>query len=269
MQWPTQELDAIATTAQLAALEAGSLLRQKWSRPPLVSRKGFRDLVTDADLAVQECIRQIVSERHPTHSFLGEEGGAGPAGSRSTAGETVWIVDPVDGTSNYSRQLPIFSISIGVAQRDRIIAGVIYDPLREELFRAVVGRGAFCGERRLTVSNIAEPAEAILALDWGHERRIRERSVTLLGQFAQQVHTIRALGSAALALAWVATGRLDAYLNVDLKPWDVAAGSLIVEEAGGSISRLDGQPCNWSEPSISCLASNSLLHLPLLQIAAA
>jgi myo-inositol-1(or 4)-monophosphatase len=184
------------------------------------------------------------------------------------AAETIWIVDPVDGTSNYSRQLPIFSISIGVAHRAQMIVGVIYDPLREELFRAVAGQGATCGGRRLTVSKVVGPTDAILALDWGHAHEMRGKSLALLNRLAHQVQTIRALGSAALALAWVAAGRLDAYFNVDLKPWDVAAGALILTEAGGQISRLDGRPCNWQEPSMSCLASNSLLHASLLQIIA-
>ncbi len=261
-------INAIADTAEYAATEAGHLLRRKWAEPPLVSHKGFRDLVTDADLAVQERIRQIVAERHPAHCFLGEESGIGPTVSGRTADEPVWIVDPVDGTTNYSRQIPIFSISIGVAYQGQMIVGVIHDPLREELFRAVAGQGAYCGERRLFVSRIADPAGAILALDWGHAPEMRSSSVSLLNRLAHQVQTIRALGSAAIALAWVAAGRLDAYLNVDLKPWDVAAGGLILEEAGGRISRLDGGTSYWQEPTVPCLATNSLLHSPLLQIVA-
>lgn len=264
MEEGSPEYQAVAAVAVEAARAAGRLLREEWLRPRTVSRKGFRDLVTDVDLEAQQLIRRIVRDRFPAHRFLGEEETPDHFEPAPAETDTVWIVDPVDGTSNYSRQVPVFSISIGVASPTGMQIGVVFDPLRDELFYAGAGQGAFLDDRPLAVSQIADPAHALLAIDWGHSHQLRERTLVLLNRFAHRVQTIRAIGSAALALAWLAAGRVDIYYNVNLKPWDVAAGGLIVQEAGGTLSRFDGTPWTWEEPVTACLAANASLHTEML-----
>ena len=269
-----KQKSAIQTTvisvAELAAREAGQILRELWLQPQEVVYKGVRDPVTPADFAAQKRIRQIVSEHFPKHEFLGEEVSEGEdaAVEQLSLDAPVWIVDPIDGTSNFSRQIPLFSISIGVAFEGIIEAGVIYDPLRDELFSAVRGQGATRNGARLSVSRTSDLDKGFVALDWGHLRAQRTHTLAMLERLAHKVQTLRTIGSAALALAWIAAGRLDGYINVGLKPWDIAAGSLLISEAGGAMSQLDGRPWNWRQPNLAGLASNRALHKRLYEILA-
>lgn len=269
------DLNAIHQTALEAALQAGDLLREQWLQPRQVSRKGFRDLVTDADIATQKRITNLVQARFPDHSFLTEEDdhnlpqaamlSEDPAGFPRPAPVT-WIIDPIDGTSNFSRQVPIFCVAIGVAIAGRVAVGVIHDPLRQETFSAITGRGATCNTIPMHASPVDNLADAIFALDWSHTPSGRATALNLTQQIAPRVHTLRAIGSAALALAWVAAGRLDAYLNLNLKPWDLAAASLLLHEAGATLSQTDGQPWLLNGQSLACLASTPALHSQLLAI---
>lgn len=269
------DLNAIHQTALEAALQAGDLLREQWLRPRQISHKGFRDLVTDADIAAQKRITNLIQARFPEHTFLTEEDdhtlpqatalSAPPAGSSRPAPVT-WIIDPIDGTSNFSRQVPIFCVAIGVAIGGRVAVGVIHDPLRQETFSAVTGRGATCNTIPMHASPVHNLADAIFALDWSHTPPGRAAALNLTQQIAPRVHTLRAIGSAALALAWVAAGRLDAYLNLNLKPWDVSAASLLLHEAGATLSQTDGQPWIPNGQSLACLASTPALHSQLLAI---
>lgn len=260
------EIRSLQETAERAARLAGGLLRELVARPRQLSHKGFRDLVTDADIAAQQLITDLIQDRFPDHAFLGEE--HNPA--LPSEGPIVWVIDPVDGTSNYSRQQPNFSVSIaaavpGEARSDRprlagatIQAGVVYDPMRDELFSAAAGQGCSANGRQVRVSSVKELAPAIVGLDWGHSHENRRTVLAALNRFAHEVHSIRAIGSAALALAWVAAGRLDGYVQFALGPWDAAAGSLLVREAGGTVTTITGRPWTLADPG--CLASNGRIH---------
>ena len=287
----------LLNTACETAVLAGELARQRWSRPLRVRAKGFRDLVTDADLAVQKLITDTISASFPDHGFLTEETDA----TLPAAGPIVWIIDPIDGTTNYSRQNPIFCVSIAAAapvDREqwavgseqlavnsdqwavgsgsmelvagyRVLAGAVYDPLQDELFSAAAGEGARLGSRHgqqpLQVSAVNEMAESVISLDWSHGHQKRQSSLDVLHYFGSAVHSIRALGSAALAIAWIGAGRLDGYLNYSLQPWDVAAAGLILQEAGGTISNSVGHPLGQGVRAGSCVATNGHIHRAFLQ----
>jgi myo-inositol-1(or 4)-monophosphatase len=266
-------------TAAEAARQAGQLLRELGRQPLQVNHKGFRDLVTDADIAAQQLITRLLHGRFPEHGFLGEEDDpALPA-----SGPVIWVIDPIDGTSNFSRQQPNFSVSIAAAVpaaagREAkaatrahlaslsVQAGVVYDPMRDELFAAAAGLGCTLNGQPVWVSSVPDLAPAIVALDWGHTHENRRTVLGALNRFAHEVHSIRAIGSAALALAWVAGGRLDGYRQYALGPWDAAAGSLLVREAGGSVTTLAGQ--DWTPADAGCLASNGRIQERFRELAA-
>lgn len=261
------DLSALLQTAQDAATRAGSLARESWHRPRRVSRKGYRDLVTDTDLASQELISGIIRERFPTHGFLTEENDPTlPAGR-----EVTWIIDPVDGTSNFSRGIPNYCISVAAAltpghSPGSVLVGVIYDPERDELFSAAEGRGSYLNGREISVSPTTELGDAVVGVDWSRSRPLRQATLEAIASFAHHVHTLRAIGSAALALAWVAAGRLDLYLNRSLMPWDVASADLLIREAGGAITDLTGSRLDASGMSGACIASNGQLHHSFLNL---
>ena len=254
------DLDELSEVCRTTAVYAGNLLREKWSHPRTLTRIGFRDLVTDADFAAQTLITQRILAAYPTHGFLAEEDDP----TLPTAGDIRWVVDPVDGTSNYSRQLGSYCVSLAAMQGERALVGAIYDPQRDELFTAVVGRGAHNNGQPLAVSAVDTLAETILALDWAHGRDQRQATLDHIARLGPHVRTIRALGTAALALAWVAAGRLDAYFNVSLQPWDCAAGQLLIREAGGQVTNAHGRPWQIQDPF--CLASNGRVHPALLPL---
>lgn len=266
----------LRAVAEKAALKAGALLRQKWDQPRELSRKGFRDIVTDADLASQELITQEIQKHFPHHGFITEEDDP----RLHASGPIQWIIDPVDGTSNYSRQVPTYCISIGAMSgkelpaggaeplnnpSTNILAGVIYDPMRDELFSGAKDAGSTLNGETIQVSSTRSLEKALIGMDWSREPEKRQKMLESISRFAHQVHTIRATGSAALALAWIAAGRLDVYANLVIGPWDVAAAKVIILEAGGFVSGLDGQP--WILSDTGCVASNGPLHSSFLELA--
>lgn len=253
------ELTNLHEVCRTTAVEAGQLLHEKWAQPRTITTKGFRDVVTDADLAAQAHITQRILAAFPGHGFVPEEQDS----TLPTSGPVLWLIDPLDGTSNYSRQLGSYCVSIAALQEGRILTSAIYDPQRGELFTAVVGRGAWLNGHPLTVAPTDQLGEAFLGVDWAHGRDERQRILDLVQQLGPQLRTIRAFGSAALALAWVAAGRLDAYLNVSLQPWDMAAGQLLIQEAGGQLTDENARP--WHIHTRFCLASNGHLHPILLK----
>ena len=238
-------------------------MRERRSTPRQVQIKGWHDWVTEADLESQRVITNLIRQRHPDHGFLPEEKDA----ALPTTGAAIWIIDPVDGTSNFSRQAPLFSISIAAVFEEQVVVGVVYDPIREEMFSAATGAGSFLNGKRVRTSEVQEPIRSIVAFDLGHTPSSRLLSFQIMERFARDVHTLRILGSAALALSWVAAGRLDAYMNLGLKPWDLAAAALLIKEAGGSLTDLEGRAWKPTCPPGAYLATNGRLHDEMLLIA--
>lgn len=241
-----------------AAREAGCVLIEKLNEPRVIRVKGKRDIVTDADLAAQEAILRIIKACHPDHDILSEE----LAQEHSGHSDYCWIIDPLDGTTNYSRRYPCFSVSIAASFKGELILGVVYDPLREQLFKAQHGKGAYLNGKKIKVSERGGCGEALIGLDWSHRSKERAKVVQLVTAVAPLARTLRTCGSAILGLCYVAGGWLDAYFNIALKPWDGAAASLIVREAGGKVTDLAGQ--SWQLDSPQCLASNGLIHEEML-----
>jgi len=234
----TEELTALLDTARHAALTAGQALRDFYGKPRDVKQKGFRDLVTDADFAAQEIIISIIRERHPTHHILAEEGGEGAAFPDGT----VWVIDPVDGTTNFVFGVPFFSVSVGVARDGQPLAGAVYDPLRDELFSGAVGGGAAVNGRSLARLSPIALEEAMIGMDLARTVEKRERALAILMALARGCRGVRTLGSTALALSYIAAGRMQLYFQAALGPWDVAAGAVLLGEVGGEVRRFDGAP---------------------------
>ncbi len=252
------ELMGLLELARETAVSAGNLIRQKWSQPKEIKSKGFRDVVTDTDIAAQKLITDAIQIKFPAHGFLTEEDDS----DLPTDGPVIWVIDPVDGTTNFSREIPTFCISIAaVSAENEVLAGAIYDPMRDELFSAALGQGATLNGQPVHVSSIDELGDAVIALDWSRSADLRQSVLDVLDQFAHQVNTVRAFGSAALALAWVGVGRVDGYVNFQLKPWDLAAASVIISEAGGKLSDLAGQQWGYSPNASGCVAGNGRFHL--------
>lgn len=265
---PTEEQNQLRKVAAETAVSAGKLVRDRWANPRRIRQKGFRDLVTDADIATQRHITDAIQSRFPDHGFLTEEEDS----ALPTAGPIIWIIDPIDGTTNYSRHLPEFCISLAACRPQgssyQPLAAAIYDPMRQELFSAALGQGATLqtgqdAPHRLQVSTVAKTADAIFALDWSSSANTRHSIWEMLNELVQDSFTVRAIGTAALAMAWVAAGRVDAYLNLRLRPWDVAAALLLVQESGGSFTTLDGEPIVWDVAGMACLVGNGRLQLNL------
>jgi myo-inositol-1(or 4)-monophosphatase len=245
-------------TAIEAAHRAGRMIAERYPGGRTLAIKGFRDLVTDADTAAEALILDLIRARFPDHTIVSEEAG----GNEISSGYT-WVVDPLDGTTNYTHHHPVFAVSIGVLKGGEPLIGIIYDPLRNHTFMAERGCGAKFNDNPINVSRVAHLESALVGLDWGHSNEVRERILVYLHQIAPHCGTLRILGSAALAMAYVAAGWLDAYFHMGLKPWDTAAG-MIITEAGGRCSTLEGTPYRVDLPG--CLATNRLIHDELLTL---
>ncbi len=258
--------DELLSVAKEAAAAAGEVAREKFTQPLRVSSKGFRDYVTDADLAAQEKITTMIRAAFPDHGFLTEEEDS----SLPTAGPVIWIIDPIDGTTNYSRGIPVFCVSIAAVQNrpplgDRdLLVGVIYDPMRDEMFSAVAGGGSFLNGRPMHASSTSELDPAVIAADWNYAGAIRQQTLDSVNRLVHDVDGIRSFASAALALAWVAAGRVDGYFNYSLMSWDLAAASLLIRQAGGRLTDIAGRPLSYGRGNMVCLASNGRLHDRLL-----
>jgi myo-inositol-1(or 4)-monophosphatase len=253
-------MSVLLNTALAAAASAGQVLLNHWPRERAVTVKGPRDIVTDADVAAQQVIVQMIAERFPGHALLAEEGLH--AADLQAAGP-VWIVDPLDGTTNYARKHPGFCVAIAVAEAGAVTVGVTYDPLRQETFYAERGQGAWlrrpgAADQPLRVSRTPDMEDALVGLDWARDPAVRARVLAALGRVVPACRTVRAGGSTALGLAYLAAGWTDAYFNLSPQPWDVAAGSLLVHEAGGQVTAPTGQA--WRLSAASLAASNGALH---------
>jgi len=246
-------------TAVEAAQRAGQVIAGRYPAGRNVTFKGYRDIVTDADTAAEAIVLDLIRARFPDHAILSEEAGGGEIGSGYT-----WVVDPLDGTTNYAHRIPVFAVSIGVLEGGEPLIGVIRDPLRDQTFVAERGGGARLNGAPMHVSRIARLDHTVVGLDWGRSDRVRERALAYLHRVAPCCGTVRMLGSATLGLAYVAAGWLDAYFHPVLKPWDAAAGVCLIAEAGGRCTTLDGGPYRVGLPG--CLATNGLIHDELLAV---
>lgn len=219
-----------------AARRAGNIINRASLEPEKiqVSRKGKRDVVTDIDRVAEEAIIDVLREAYPDHGFLGEESGVSK-GTKDNP-EYQWIIDPLDGTKNFIRGFPDYAVSIALAHKGQIVQGVIYDPGRNELFTATRGVGAFLNDRRIRVSRCAHIEDALVI-----GRMPSLQGAAAFHALAEKSNSVRRLGSTVLELAYVACGRADAYFGATLQAWDIAAGSLLVLEAGGLIGDFDGE----------------------------
>jgi len=272
-------LDQVSKVGRQAALAAGALMRLNYLKPHQVTMKGAIDPVTETDLQSQEMIISLIRQHFPDHGFLAEEenvgqgAGAGSAGfpacaktspSPSTSPHR-WIIDPLDGTVNFAHGFPAFCVSIAWEAEGRLEYGVIYDPLRDELFEAKRGGGAFLNGRPIRVSATDRLDRALVATGFPYD--IRERlpeTLARLGRMVGVVQGVRRAGSAALDMCYVACGRFDGFWEENLKPWDTAAGLLIIEEAGGRITTFSGG--DYDIYAANIVASNGILQKQLLSI---
>lgn len=249
----------VLQTAIEAAHRAGRVIAERFPAQRSVTVKGYRDIVTEVDTAAESIVIELIGERFPDHAILSEEAGGAEIGAGIT-----WVIDPLDGTTNYAHRIPIFCVSVGVLEDGEPLIGVIYDPLRDQTFAGERSKGATLNGAPLHASQASPLSQTGLALDWGHSDEVRAQTLKLLSKVALRCGTVRALGSAALALAYVAAGWLDGYFNLALKPWDTAAGTLLIAEAEGRCTTLDGTPYRVGTPG--CLATNGLIHDEMLSI---
>jgi myo-inositol-1(or 4)-monophosphatase len=235
------------------AREAGALLKDFFSRHIGYEYKGDVDLVTEADRNSEKLIIERIRAQFPDHDIMGEEGGR-----RETGSAFRWYVDPLDGTTNFAHGFPVFCVSLGLEHKGELIAGVIYDPTRDELFAAEKGSGAYLNGARMQVSKTKHLSEALLATGFPSHKRHKNPNIHFYHQITLRSHGVRRAGSASLDLANVASGRVDGFWEFNLNPWDTAAGVVLVREAGGIVSRYDGSA--FTIDSRETLATNGVIH---------
>jgi len=244
-------------TSMEIAREAGALLVNHYERRVAFELKGEYDLVTEADRASERLIVERLSTHFPSHSIVAEEGGGHDGKS-----ECRWYVDPLDGTTNFAHGFPMFNVTLALERKGELIAGCIYDPLRDEMFSAERGSGAYLNHRRIHVSKAARVEDSLAATGFPSRKRHQNVNVYFYYQMAMFSHGVRRGGSAALDLAYVGCGRLDLFWEFGLKPWDMAAGILLVSEAGGAVSDMNGGPASVTGAHL--LADNGLIHCEVL-----
>ena len=243
------------------AHKAGALLIKKFNPSIKIHYKGDIDLVTEADKMSENLIIKAIRHNFPDHGILSEESPEILDGSPMR-----WIIDPLDGTTNYAHGYPVFCVSIALEQEGTIIVGVVYDPTRRDTFMAVRGEGAYLNGKRLTVSKTPDLNRSLLATGFPYDiRESKENNLHYFTAMAKEAQAIRRAGAAALDISYVAAGRFDGFWELKLKPWDMAAGCLITEEAGGKITDIFGRPWNiFSSPNI--LVSNVLIHEQIIDV---
>jgi myo-inositol-1(or 4)-monophosphatase len=241
-------------TAVDIAREAGALLANYLERRIGFELKGEFDLVTEADRASERLVVERLRTHFPTHGIVAEEGGGHEGQS-----EYRWYVDPLDGTTNFAHSFPAFNVTLGLYRGDEPVAGVVYDPIRREMFTAERGAGAYLNNHRMKVSTVSRLSDSLASTGFPSRKRHHNVNIHFYYQLAMASHGVRRTGSAALDLAYVACGRLDFFWEFGLKPWDMAAGNLLVQEAGGRVSDMRSA-AHTITGSDHLLADNSLLH---------
>lgn len=244
-------------TAQEIAREAGGLINEFLARHIGFERKGEFDLVTEADRSSERLIVERLLEHFPSHAIVAEEGGG-----QETASGYRWYVDPLDGTTNFAHGFPMFNVTLALEQNGELIAGVIFDPVHDEMFAAERGGGAFMNGRRIHVSKTPQIESSLVATGFPSRKRHQNVNVHFYYQLAMLSHGVRRAGAAALDLAYVACGRLDAFWEFGLNPWDMAAGVLLIGEAGGECSDMHGGAMSVRGPHL--LADNGVVHEEML-----
>jgi myo-inositol-1(or 4)-monophosphatase len=266
-KWPAAGGSVPPTSPQLtvavdAARAAGLVLRDHFGRPQQIEHKGEIDLVTALDRRAESLVVERLRAAFPDHAILAEEGSGGGASARDR-----WLVDPLDGTTNYAHGYPFFAVSIAYEHAGRIVVGVIYDPLQDELFVAEAGGGAWLNGRPLRVSGTVRLVDSLLITGFPYDRALFPAALRLWDAFMGRAQALRRAGAAALDLAYVAAGRGDGFWERPLQPWDMAAGVLLVEEAGGQVSDYRGGPADIYSGEI--VASNGAIHDQMLAVIAA
>jgi len=244
-----------------AARDAGQILLEKFGRNIAVSLKGDINLVTEADLASEALIVERIKSYYPKHSILAEESGAAVIDSSTT---WKWIIDPLDGTTNYAHGYPCFCVTIAVEHEAEIVVAVTFDPTRSELFAAERGRGASLNNKPIRVSQTERLGEALIVTGFPYDFKDRPNFARHLNRFLVESRGVRRDGSAAIDLAYVACGRFDGFWEEGLNPWDMAAGVLLIEEAGGQVTNYDGSRFSIYSPPM--LATNGLIHTEMSRI---
>lgn len=247
------------TTAEQAARAAAEVLA-RWRQKFSVREKALNDLVTEADFASQETIQQILRQHCPQIAFLGEETGMSLAATEGLC----WVVDPLDGTTNYVHGLPCYAISIGLMENGQPVAGVVFDPLRQEMFSAAQGHGAWLNGQPIRVSDCTRLENALLLTGFPTDCRGKEYVFAAWRAFALRSQAVRRVGCTSLNLAWLASGRADGCWSYEIHPWDVCAGVCLIREAGGLITSPDGQPYSLQHQDF--VASNSSIHPQMLEL---
>lgn len=249
------------TDLQTWAAQAGKILLDGYGQDHQVTYKGRIDLVTEMDRRSEDYLVEQIRARFPEHEILAEE-----SGRLNGRGDHLWIIDPLDGTTNYAHGLPIFAVSLAYAHRGEVTLGVVYDPTRDECFSAERGRGAWLNGRPIRVSGTARLIESLLVTGFPYE--VDAHTPTNMEYFARfqvRARGLRRLGSAALDLCYVACGRLDGYWELSLGAWDMAAGALIAEEAGAKITDITGSP-TYLKPPYDAIVANPVLHEQMLAV---
>lgn len=241
-----------------AAYASGSLIRKSVGKISRISYKGRGNIVTDVDRASEKLILRMILRAFPGHSVLSEESPPVNASSKYR-----WIIDPIDGTTNFAHAFPFFCVSVALEERGRVALGVVYDPMRDEIFMARRGRGATLNGKKIRVSYTDKLSESFLSTGFSYGITRKDRNITHFRNLLTRTQAIRRAGSAALDLCYVACGRFDGFWEMNLRPWDVAAASLIVEEAKGMVTKFDGKPYFHYEKNI--LATNSRIHKQMVK----
>ena len=248
-------------TAIEVVTEAGALQRARFGSVLQIDKKGAIDLVTEVDLEVERAARALIGARFPDHDILAEELGGGDHGRSHR-----WVFDPLDGTTNFAHGIPIFCSSLALEIDGEAVVGAVFDPNRQELFTAERGVGAWLNGTSLRVSRSASLIDAVLVTGFPYDvHRTLDDVIGLFAAYVGEARAVRRLGSAAIDLCWVAAGRMDAFWEERLQPWDTRAGALLVEEAGGRVTGLDGGV--WEPASGHLIASNGLLHDEMTRVA--
>lgn len=263
MRADTRMLAKARAVATSLAREAGALLRERVGGRRDVAHKGTIDIVTDADLASERLIVEGLRAAFPDFRLIGEEG-ARATSPDASGSEYGWVVDPLDGTTNFAHAYPHFAVSIGLEFQGRPVVGVVYDPMRDELFVAAEGEGATLNDAPIAVSNEDTLITSLLATGFPYDLSRREESTALWMAFNNQTQGVRRDGSAALNLCYVAAGRVDGFYERPLNAWDIGAGAIIVREAGGVVTALEGGPFDMYQGEV--LAATPGLHGSMLQV---